>query len=142
MYLVLEKRVGNMNIQDPVADMLTYIRNAQLVGKESVVMPLAKIKVSIAEVLKEEGYIEDYSVVEDASKPSLEVILKYYQGRPVIEYLKRVSRPGLRIYKGKEKIPKVKNGLGVVVISTSKGVMSDRRARLLKEGGEILCYVS
>lgn len=131
-----------MNIQDPVADMLTYIRNAQLVGKESVVMPLAKIKVSIAEVLKEEGYIEDYSVVEDASKPSLEVILKYYQGRPVIEYLKRVSRPGLRIYKGKEKIPKVKNGLGVVVISTSKGVMSDRRARLLKEGGEILCYVS
>ena len=142
MYLVLEKRVGNMNIQDPVADMLTYIRNAQLVGKESVVMPLAKIKVSIAEVLKEEGYIEDYSVVEDASKPSLEVILKYYQGRPVIEYLKRVSRPGLRIYKGKEKIPKVKNGLGVVVVSTSKGVMSDRRARLLKEGGEILCYVS
>ncbi len=131
-----------MSMQDPIADMFTQIRNAQMVGKETITMPLAKIKMTIAEVLKDEGFIDDYGVVEDAQKPTLAIDLKYYQGRPVIEMIKRISRPGLRIYKGNDELPRVKNGLGVAIISTSKGVMSDRKARLLKLGGEVLCYVS
>lgn len=131
-----------MSMQDPIADMFTQIRNAQMVGKNAVTMPLAKIKMSIAEVLKDEGYIDDYAMVEDAEKPTLAIDLKYYEGKPVIEMIKRISRPGLRIYRGKDKLPRVKNGLGVAIISTSQGVMSDRKARLLKLGGEVICYVS
>jgi small subunit ribosomal protein S8 len=131
-----------MSMQDPIADMLTRIKNAQAVQSLEVKMPSSKLKIAIAGVLKTEGYISDYAVEEDGSKKRLSVALKYYQGRPVIESLVRVSRPGLRLYKAGAKLPKVMNGLGIAVISTSKGVMSDRAARLLGEGGEVLCYVS
>jgi small subunit ribosomal protein S8 len=122
--------------------MLTRIRNAQARYNDSVVMPATKIKSAIAGVLKEEGYINDYQVIEDMGHPQLSLELKYYQGKPVIEEIRRVSRPGLRIYKGKTELPQVLGGMGIAIISTSKGIMSDAKARLLGEGGEILCYVS
>ena len=130
-----------MSMSDPIADMLTRIRNAQLSEKVSVEMPCSKLKVAIAAVLKDEGYIEDFKVSEDAGKSVLAIGLKYYAGRPVIEKIERVSRPGLRIYRGKEEIPSVMNGLGVAIVSTSKGVMTDRKARGLGVGGEVLCIV-
>jgi small subunit ribosomal protein S8 len=128
-------------MSDPIADMLTRIRNAQLTDKVAVAMPSSKLKLSIAKVLKEEGYIEDFAVRPNDGKPSLEVQLKYYAGKPVIEKLERVSRPGLRVYKGRDDIPKVMNGLGVAIVSTSRGVMTDRRARESGVGGEVLCIV-
>lgn len=131
-----------MSMQDPIADMLVRIQNAQAVAKKEVKMPQSKLKMSIAEVLKNEGFIVDYQEVKDAEKPEMMITLKYYDGKPVISELKRGSRPGLRVYKGKDELPTVKNGLGIVIVSTSKGVMSDREARRLGEGGEILCYVS
>ena len=130
-----------MSMQDPIADMLTRIRNGQVARKFSVAMPLAKSKLAIAKVLKEEGYIEDFSVTESV-KPELEVTLKYFQGKPVVDVIQRVSRPGLRVYKGKNELPKVMAGLGIAVVSTSKGVMTDRAARSAGLGGEIICYVA
>ncbi len=130
-----------MSMHDPISDMLTRIRNAQRANKASVAMPSSKLKVAIAKVLKEEGYVEDFAVSTDA-KPTLEIQLKYYAGRPVIERIQRVSRPGLRVYKGSSDIPTVMNGLGVVIISTSKGVMTDRKARANGVGGELLCVVA
>jgi small subunit ribosomal protein S8 len=127
---------------DPIADMLTRIRNGQRAGKVSVSMPSSKLKMSIAQVLKDEGYIADFAASDEAGKPSLSVDLKYYDGQPVIDNLKRISRPGLRIYKSKDELPTVQGGLGVAIVSTSKGVMSDRAARAAGEGGEVLCYVS
>ncbi len=126
---------------DPIADMLTRIRNGLSAGKTDVTMPLSKLKLSIAQVMKDEGYITDFSKGETDGKPTLNVELKYYQGKPVIEKMDRVSRPGLRIYKGNDEIPKVLNGLGIAIVSTSKGVMTDRAARKAGHGGEVLCYV-
>lgn len=131
-----------MSMSDPIADMLTRIRNAQQVEKASVSMPSSKLKVAIAAVLKDEGYIEDFQVQDNGGKPLLQITLKYYAGRPVIERIERVSRPGLRIYKGRSAIPQVMNGLGVAIVSTSRGVMTDRRARANGVGGEVLCYVA
>lgn len=131
-----------MSMQDPIADMLTRIRNGQMTNKVDVSMPSSKVKKAIAEVLKDEGYIEDYKVEENNGKPLLRVELKYYAGRPVIEKLERISKPGLRIYKDSENLPKVMNGLGVAIITTSKGVMTDIKARAAGIGGEVLCYVS
>ena len=130
-----------MSMHDPISDMLTRIRNAQRAHKVAVAMPSSKLKCAIAKVLKEEGYIEDFAVSADA-KPVLEIQLKYYAGRPVIEQIKRVSRPGLRVYKGSGEIPTVMNGLGVAIVSTSKGVMTDRKARAAGIGGELLCVVA
>ena len=130
-----------MSMSDPIADMLTRIRNAQLVEKASVSMPSSKLKVAIAKVLKDEGYIDDFAVRGDV-KPELEIALKYYAGRGVIERIERVSRPGLRIYKGRHDIPNVMNGLGVAIVTTPKGVMTDRKARQAGIGGEVLCYVA
>ncbi len=127
---------------DPIADMLTRIRNGQTANKTQVNMPASKKKQAIAEVLKSEGYISDFAVEDMDGKPSLRIDLKYYQGSPVIDMIQRVSRPGLRIYKGKDDLPTVQAGLGVAIISTSKGVMTDRAARAAGEGGEVLCYVS
>lgn len=129
-------------IQHPVADMLTRIRNAQAVRKKEVVMPFSKLKSSIAKVLKEQGYIVDYHQEGEKTKRLLMIVLKYYAGRAVISEIRVVSGPTLRIYKGKDELPKVKNGLGIAIISTSKGVMSDHEARYRGEGGEVLCYVS
>ena len=131
-----------MSMSDPIADMLTRIRNAQVVQKVSVAMPSSKVKIAIANVLRDEGYIEDFAVTADAGKAELKIGLKYYAGRPVIERLERVSRPGLRVYKGKEDIPNVMNGLGVAIVSTPKGVMTDRKARATGVGGEVICYVA
>ncbi|MDR3480475.1 MAG: 30S ribosomal protein S8 [Burkholderiaceae bacterium] len=131
-----------MSMSDPIADMLTRIRNAQVVQKTTVLMPSSKVKVAIANVLKDEGYIENFAVTEADGKPELKIGLKYYAGRPVIERLERVSRPGLRIYKGKDDIPNVMNGLGVAIVSTPKGVMTDRKARATGVGGEVICYVA
>ena len=131
-----------MSMSDPIADMLTRIRNAQRVEKGEVAMPSSKIKAAIAQVLKDEGYIEGFQVVANDGKPELRIGLRYYAGRPVIEQLERVSRPGLRIYKGREGLPQVMNGLGVAIVSTSRGVMTDRKARASGVGGEVLCYVS
>ena len=131
-----------MSMSDPIADMLTRIRNAQTVNKTTVAMPSSKLKVAIARVLKDEGYLENYAVAEDAGKATLSIELKYYAGRPVIERIERVSRPGLRVYKGKSEIPTVLNGLGVTIVSTPQGVMTDRKARATGTGGEILCYVA
>ena len=125
---------------DPISDMLTRIRNAQSAGKVDVTMPASKMKASIAKVLKEEGYILDHSVSGDA-KPEMTVMLKYYEGAPVIEKVQRVSRPGLRIYKGKNELPKVLNGLGIAIISTSSGLMTDKQARSHGFGGEVICTV-
>ncbi|GLP97729.1 30S ribosomal protein S8 [Paraferrimonas sedimenticola] len=130
-----------MSMQDPIADMLTRIRNGQAASKATVTMPSAKLKVSLAKVLKEEGYITDFAVTSEA-KPELEIELKYFQGKPVVETIQRVSRPGLRIYKGKDELPKVMGGLGVAIVSTSKGVMTDRAARSAGLGGEVVCYVA
>lgn len=130
-----------MSMHDPISDMLTRIRNGQRANKASVAMPSSKLKCAIAQVLKEEGYIEDFAVSADA-KPILNVDLKYYAGRPVIERIQRVSRPGLRIYKGSQNIPNVMNGLGVTIVSTSQGVMTDRKARASGVGGELLCVVA
>ena len=131
-----------MSMSDPIADMLTRIRNAQSVDKAVVSMPSSKIKVAIAQVLKDEGYIEGFAVRANAGKSELEIALKYYAGRPVIERIERVSRPGLRIYKGRHDIPSVMNGLGVAIVTTPKGVMTDRKARQAGIGGEVLCYVA
>ena len=131
-----------MSMSDPVADMFTRIRNAQRVDKQTVAMPSSKIKVAIAAVLKDEGYIDGFQVKGEEGKPQLEVQLKYYAGRPVIERLERVSRPGLRIYKGRDSLPQVLNGLGVAIVTTSKGVMTDRRARQTGLGGEVIGYVA
>ena len=131
-----------MSMSDPIADMLTRIRNAQMVEKAVVTMPSSKLKVAIAQVLKDEGYIENFVVAGEPAKPQLEVTLKYYAGRPVIEHIERVSRPGLRIYKGRHDIPSVQNGLGVAIVTTPKGVMTDRKARQAGIGGEVLCYVA
>jgi small subunit ribosomal protein S8 len=134
-----------MSMSDPISDMLVRIRNAQLVGHAEVSMPASKLKASIAQVLKDEGYIEDFAVREkanDAAKKELHIGLKYYAGRPVIERLERVSKPGLRVYKGRNDIPRVMNGLGVAIISTSRGVMTDRKARADGVGGEVLCIVA
>jgi small subunit ribosomal protein S8 len=131
-----------MSMSDPIADMLTRIRNAQLAEKLSVAMPSSRVKASIAQVLKDEGYIEDFKVREEDGKATLEVALKYYAGEPVIEKIERVSRPGLRIYKGRDDIPKIMNGLGIAIVSTSMGVMTDRKARATGIGGEVLCIVA
>lgn len=131
-----------MSMSDPVADMLTRIRNAQLSEKQSVAMPSSKLKVAIAKVLKDEGYVEDFAVRGEPGRSMLEISLKYYAGKPVIEKIERVSRPGLRIYRPSGDIPRVMNGLGVAIVSTSKGVMTDRKARGLGVGGEVLCIVA
>ena len=131
-----------MSMTDPIADMLTRIRNAQQAQKAAVVMPSSKLKVAIATVLKDEGYIDEFAVRENDGKPQLDIALKYYAGRAVIERIDRVSRPGLRVYKGKDDLPQVLNGLGVAIISTPKGVMTDRRARAANVGGEVLCIVA
>ena len=131
-----------MSMSDPIADMLTRIRNAQSVEKAVVTMPSSKLKVAIAQVLKDEGYIDGFSVRADGGKSELDIALKYYAGRPVIERIERVSRPGLRIYKGRNEIPQVMNGLGVAIVTTPKGVMTDRKARANGVGGEVLCYVA
>jgi small subunit ribosomal protein S8 len=132
-----------MSMTDPIADMLTRIRNAQMVERAAVEMPSSKVKIAIAKVLKDEGYIDGFKVGgEDANKPMLEIALRYYAGRPVIEKLERVSKPGLRIYKSKDDIPRVMNGLGIAIVSTSRGVMTDRKARATGVGGEVLCYVA
>ncbi len=131
-----------MSMSDPIADMLTRIRNAQSVAKAAVIMPSSKLKVAIAQVLKDEGYIDGFAIRDNEGKPELEVALKYYAGRPVIERIERVSRPGLRVYKGRDNIPQVMNGLGVAIVTTPKGVMTDRKARQTGVGGEVLCYVA
>ncbi|WP_434779401.1 30S ribosomal protein S8 [Neisseria sp. Ec49-e6-T10] len=131
-----------MSMHDPISDMLTRIRNAQRAGKATVSMPSSKLKQAIAQVLKDEGYVESFSVSSDSVKPTLDIELKYYAGRPVIERIERVSRPGLRIYKGSDNIPSVMNGLGIAIVTTSKGVMTDRKARANGVGGELLCVVA
>ncbi len=130
-----------MSMSDPIADMFTRIRNAQMVEKAAVTMPSSKLKVAIAQVLKDEGYIDGFAIKGEA-KAELEIALKYYAGRPVIERIERVSRPGLRVYKGRHAIPQVQNGLGVAIVTTPRGVMTDRKARASGIGGEVLCYVA
>jgi small subunit ribosomal protein S8 len=131
-----------MSMTDPIADMLTRIRNAQMVEQAVVAMPSSKVKLAIAKVLQDEGYIDAFKVSSDVVKPVLEIALKYYAGRPVIEKIERVSKPGLRIYKSKDDIPRVMNGLGIAIVSTSHGVMTDRKARATGVGGEVLCIVA
>ena len=131
-----------MSMSDPIADMLTRIRNAQMVGHREVMMPASKLKSSIASVLKDEGYIEDFGQRDKEGKSELVVSLKYYAGRPVIEKLERISKPGLRVYKGRDNLPKVMNGLGIAILSTSHGVMTDTKARATGVGGEVLCIVA
>jgi small subunit ribosomal protein S8 len=131
-----------MSMSDPVADMLVRIRNAQMVGHTETVMPASRLKASIAQVLKDEGYIEDFALRDNGAKKELRIGLKYYAGRPVIERLERVSKPGLRVYKASDDIPRIMNGLGVAILSTSRGVMTDRKARADGVGGEILCIVA
>ena len=131
-----------MSMSDPIADMLIRIRNAQMVGHVEVAMPASKMKAAIAKVLKDEGYIEDFALRENGTKNELAIALKYYAGRPVIERLERVSKPGLRVYRGRDDLPRVMNGLGVAIVSTSRGVMTDRKARADGVGGEVLCIVA
>ena len=131
-----------MSMTDPVADMLTRIRNAQMAQKNAVAMPSSKLKLAIAAVLKDEGYIDDFAVRANDGKPQLDIALKYYAGRPVIERIERVSRPGLRVYKGSGDLPRVMNGLGIAIVSTPQGVMTDRKARAGNVGGEVLCIVA
>jgi small subunit ribosomal protein S8 len=131
-----------MSMTDPIADFLTRIRNGQSSGKPEVTMPSSRIKLALAKVLKDEGYIADYATAADGDRATLTLALKYYQGRPVIDRLERVSRPGLRVYKAKDELPKVLGGMGVAIISTSRGVMTDREARAAGHGGEVLCIVS
>jgi small subunit ribosomal protein S8 len=129
-------------MSDPIADLLTRIRNAQMVEKATVNVPASKLKSAIAQVLKDEGYIDDFRQVDVNGKPELEIALKYYAGRPVIERIERVSRPGLRVYRGSKAIPQVMNGMGVAIVTTPRGVMTDRKARAAGVGGEVLCYVA
>jgi small subunit ribosomal protein S8 len=131
-----------MSMTDPIADFLTRIRNGQTSGKTEVNVPASKVKLAIAQVLKDEGYIEDFAANANDGKPTLAVQLKYFQGRPVIDRLERVSRPGLRVYKGKDELPSILGGLGIAIVSTSQGVMSDRQARAAGHGGEVICIVS
>ncbi|MEA5445178.1 30S ribosomal protein S8 [Gammaproteobacteria bacterium AB-CW1] len=132
-----------MSMTDPIADMLTRIRNAQRAGKANVNMPSSKLKSAIADVLKDEGYIADYKIHEEAgNKKTMEVSLRYFEGEPVIARLERVSRPGLRVFRGRDELPQVDGGLGVAIVSTSKGVVSDRTAREAGDGGEVICFVS
>lgn len=131
-----------MSMSDPISDMLTRIRNGQMVEKASVRMPSSKLKTAIAQVLQDEGYIDGFQVHANNGLPEMEVALRYYAGRPVIEKIERISRPGLRVYKGRDDLPRVMNGLGVAIVSTSKGVMTDRKARTLGVGGEVLCVVA
>ena len=131
-----------MSMSDPIADMLTRIRNAQMVAKPTVLVPSSKVKVAISQVLKDEGYIDDFKVTTTDGKSVLEIALKYYAGRPVIERIERVSRPGLRVYRGSDAIPQVQNGMGVAIVTTPQGVMTDRKARATGVGGEVLCYVA
>jgi small subunit ribosomal protein S8 len=129
-------------MSDPIADLLTRIRNAQMVEKATVNVPASKLKSAIAQVLKDEGYIDDFRQVDVNGKPELEIALKYYAGRPVIERIERVSRPGLRVYRGSKAIPQVMNGMGVAIVTTPRGVMTDRKARAAGVCGEVLCYVA
>ncbi|MGI9215878.1 MAG: 30S ribosomal protein S8 [Hydrogenophaga sp.] len=131
-----------MSMSDPIADMLTRIRNAQMVEKATVSMPASKVKAAIAQVLKDEGYIDGFKVTNEGGKSELQIALKYYAGRPVIERIERVSKPGLRIYRGRDALPQVQNGLGVAIVTTPQGVMTDRKARATGVGGEVLCYVA
>lgn len=131
-----------MSMSDPIADLLTRIRNAQMVAKATVRVPSSKVKVAIVQVLKDEGYIDAFKVNTVDGKQELEIALKYSAGRPVIERIERVSRPGLRVYRGHGAIPQVQNGLGVAIVTTPKGVMTDRKARATGVGGEVLCYVA
>ena len=131
-----------MSMSDPIADLLTRIRNAQMVNKATVVVPSSKVKVAIVQVLKDEGYIDGFEVKTEAGKSVLDIALKYYAGRPVIERIERVSRPGLRVYKGSKTLPQVMNGLGVAIVTTPRGVMTERKARATGVGGEVLCYVA
>jgi small subunit ribosomal protein S8 len=131
-----------MSMSDPIADMLTRIRNAQMTERASVLMPSSKVKLAIAKVLKDEGYIDGFKIGGEEQKPVLEIALRYYAGRPVIEKIERISKPGLRIYKSKDDIPRVMNGLGIAIVSTSRGVMTDRAARATGIGGEVLCIVA
>ena len=131
-----------MSMTDPIADMLTRIRNGQMAEKAIVTMPSSKIKAAIAGVLKDEGYIEGFAVREVAGKIQLDIALKYYAGRPVIEKLERISRPGMRVYKGTHDLPRVMNGLGIAIVSTPRGLMTDRRARAANVGGEVICIVA
>ena len=131
-----------MSMTDPIADMLTRIRNAQMVGQVETSMPCSKLKTAIAQVLKDEGYIEDFAVREQGPKRELRIGLKYYAGKPVIERIERISKPGLRVYKDRNSLPEVMNGLGVAIVSTSQGVMTDRKARATGVGGEVLCIVA
>ncbi|MBB1603953.1 MULTISPECIES: 30S ribosomal protein S8 [Variovorax] len=131
-----------MSMSDPIADLLTRIRNAQMVAKPTVSIPSSKVKAAIAQVLKDEGYIDSFEVKTEDGKSELVITLKYYAGRPVIERIERVSRPGLRVYKASAAIPQVQNGLGVAIVTTPQGVMTDRKARATGVGGEVLCYVA
>ena len=131
-----------MSMSDPIADLLTRMRNAQMVAKPTVLVPSSKVKVAISQVLKDEGYIDDFKVTTTDGKSVLEIALKYYAGRPVIERIERVSRPGLRVYRGSDAIPQVQNGMGVAIVTTPQGVMTDRKARATGVGGEVLCYVA
>jgi len=131
-----------MSMSDPIADMLTRIRNGQAAKKTTVVLPSSKQKLAIANLLKNEGYLQEVSVNDNAGKPNLVLELRYFQGRPVIDLIKRVSRPGLRVYKGRDELPKVRGGLGVAIISTSRGVMTDRAAREVGQGGEVIAIVA
>ena len=130
-----------MSMQDPLSDMLTRIRNAQMAGKTNVEMPGSKLKAAVAAVLKDEGYVEEFTLSNESGKPRLSIALKYYQGKPVIEEVKRISRPGLRIFKSKDELPSINGGLGIAIISTSKGVMTDAQARAAGFGGEVICSV-
>ena len=131
-----------MSMTDPIADLLTRIRNGQAARKASVTLASSRLKQAVLKVLKDEGYIADYAVQNEDGKPSLRVDLKYYEGRPVIDRIERVSRPGLRIYRGKDELPKVLGGMGTVIVSTPKGVMTDKQARSIGQGGEVLCIVA
>jgi small subunit ribosomal protein S8 len=131
-----------MSMTDPIADLLTRIRNGQTAGKTEIQLSSSKLKTAVAKVLKDEGYISDYRLEADSAKPTLTIGLKYFEGRPVIDRIERVSRPGLRIYRGKDELPKVLGGMGTVIVSTPKGVMTDKQARAIGQGGEVLCIVA
>jgi small subunit ribosomal protein S8 len=131
-----------MSMTDPIADLLTRIRNAQVARKTEVSMSSSKVKTAIARVLKDEGYVEDFRLGNEDGKATLTIALKYYEGKPVIDRLERVSRPGLRIYRGKDELPKVLGGMGTVIVSTPRGVMTDKQARSIGQGGEVLCIVA
>jgi small subunit ribosomal protein S8 len=130
-----------MTMQDPIADMIIRIKNAQSVNNGSVSMPSSKLKVEIAKILQEEGYVEGFEVVGDSVKPTLSITLKYFNGKPVISSIKRVSKPSLRVYRGTAHLPRILGGLGVAIVSTSRGLMTEKKARSVGEGGEIICYV-